>query len=180
MTLLPKLSLSATLLILGFCLSAPAAHAANPVVCAAYAQGAVYQQKRNLNMGCGYAGARWSKNYGAHYAWCLGAPYGVVQAEGNARKSMLQQCSGGGVQTKQFVNPKYKGLRLDWCYSWGADCGAVAAKAYCVFRGYPLVKSWGWQRTLAHLQKPASFPLARSVVGRIAMGSAISPARSEH
>ncbi len=143
MELLAKLSASAALMVASLGFTAPNARAANAAVCTAYAQGAVFQQNKNLAMNCGYTGARWSKNYGAHYAWCLGAPYGAVQAEGNARKSMLQQCTGGGSQTKTFVNPKYKGLRLDWCYSWGAECGAYAAKAYCVSRGYPLLKAWG-------------------------------------
>lgn len=157
MSLFQKPSFLAACLVLGFGFSAPPTQAASPVVCAAYAQGAVFQQKRNLDMGCGYAGARWSKKYGAHYAWCLGAPYGAVQAEGNARKSMLQQCAGGGSQTKTFVNPKYKGLRLDWCYSWASDCGAVAAKAYCAYRGYPLVKSWGLAENIGSYTKTRVF-----------------------
>lgn len=120
------------------------AQAANPVVCAAYAQGAVFQQSRNINLGCGFGGIRWSGNYAGHYAWCLGAPIGAVQFEGNVRKNMLQQCAGGGgAQTKTFVAPKYNGLRLDWCYGWATNCGAYAAKAYCVSKGYPLLKSWG-------------------------------------
>ncbi len=56
---------------------------------------------------------------------------------------MLANCGGGGQVTKKFVNPKYKGLRLDWCYSWGAQCGAPAAKFFCKTKGYPLLKAWG-------------------------------------
>ena len=135
------LSAAAAAFLVGTAMSS--AQAANPVVCTAYANGAVQQQKKNLALGCGFVGPRWMKNFGAHYAWCLGAPLGFVQSEGNARAAMLQQCAGGGSQVKTFSNPKYKGLRLDWCYSWGQDCGAYAAKAYCVYRGYPLLKSWG-------------------------------------
>jgi hypothetical protein len=148
MVLFPKLFTSAALLISVLGLTGTVVQAANPVVCTAYAQGAIFQQNRNLAMGCGYSGLRWMNNFGAHYAWCLGAPYGAVQAEGNIRKSMLQQCAGGGNKTKTFVNPKYKGLRLDWCYSWTANCGAYAAKAYCVSRGYPLLKAWGFAENI--------------------------------
>ena len=117
--------------------------AADPAVCAVYAASAVNQQKKNKNLGCGFAGGRWSNNGAGHYAWCLGAPNWAVQAETNARANMLANCPGGGPQTKKFVNPKYNGLRLDWCYSWGAQCGAYAAKFFCKTKGYPLLKAWG-------------------------------------
>lgn len=139
-----KLALSALVAAMAWSGTSIVAQAANPAVCAMYAQGAVFQQSKNINLGCGYGGIRWSGNYAGHYAWCLGAPIGAVQFEGNVRKNMLQQCAGGGPsQTKTFVAPKYNGLRLDWCYGWASNCGAYAAKAYCVSKGYPLLKSWG-------------------------------------
>ena len=122
------------------------ATAADPAVCAVYATSAVAQNKKNKQMGCGYAGPRWSSKYAPHYAWCLGVGNPAVQAETNARAAMLNACGGGGgggPVTKTFVDPKYKGLRLDWCRKGAAECGAPAAKAYCVYRGYPLVKGFG-------------------------------------
>ena len=117
---------------------------APPLFCDAYAMKAVQQQKVNLAKGCGFAGQRWMKKYGMHYAWCLGATPGAANGETWARAQMLQQCAGGGgADEKKFINPMFKGLRLDWCYASGTDCGGYAAKAYCVARGYPLVKGFG-------------------------------------
>ena len=39
-------------------------------------------------------------------------------------------------ETKQFDEPQYKKLALDWCKSWASDCGKPAADAYCVSQGY--------------------------------------------
>jgi len=122
----------------------PAVQAANPAVCASYANRAVHQQHRNLKLGCGYVGLRWQNNYAAHYSWCLTAPYNAVMGETAIRHKMLNQCAGGPMPfSKTFVEPMYNGLRLDWCYSWSAQCGAFAAKAFCVAHGYPHVHSFG-------------------------------------
>ena len=32
--------------------------------------------------------------------------------------------------------PKYGGYNLDWCYSWGIDCGKRAADRYCTSKGH--------------------------------------------
>ena len=37
---------------------------------------------------------------------------------------------------KQFDEPQYKHLALDWCKSYTKDCGKPAADAYCVSQGY--------------------------------------------
>jgi hypothetical protein len=37
---------------------------------------------------------------------------------------------------KQFDEPQYKHLALDWCKSWQKDCGQPAADAYCVSQGW--------------------------------------------
>ena len=63
--------------------------AGTPAVCNVYAAAAVSQQQKNLNLGCGYAGPRWSKNVAGHFAWCMGAGAPAIQAETNARASML-------------------------------------------------------------------------------------------
>jgi hypothetical protein len=116
--------------------------AANPAYCAKYANLAVAQQNKNVVLGCGLTGPRWMNNYGLHYSWCLGAPLAAAKAETHARIAGLQQCAAAS-PVKTFANPKFNGLRLDWCYTDGTGCGAPAAKAFCVANGYPLVKSWG-------------------------------------
>ncbi len=55
---------------------------------------------------------------------------------------MLANCQGGGPVTKTYPDPKIQGVRLDWCYKWGAECGAPAAKAFCVSKNLPLVKGF--------------------------------------
>ncbi len=37
---------------------------------------------------------------------------------------------------KRFIKPKYDGVALDWCYTWGSSCGSKVATEYCKFRGY--------------------------------------------
>jgi hypothetical protein len=43
-------------------------------------------------------------------------------------------CSRPNAQT--FNNPMQGSNRLDWCYSWGTGCGAVAANAWCKAHGF--------------------------------------------
>ena len=131
--------------------------AATPAVCSVYAASAVSQNQKNKQMNCGFTGSRWMSKPGLHYSWCLGASNSAVQAETNKRAAMLASCGGGGSTVKNFVNPKYKGLRLDWCYKWGAECGAYAAKAYCVYRGYPLVKGFGKAENIGSYTKTRVF-----------------------
>jgi hypothetical protein len=35
-----------------------------------------------------------------------------------------------------YYHPMAQGIRLDWCYSWGADCGQQAADAWCRVMGF--------------------------------------------
>lgn len=137
-----SLSMIGAVLMLGLA-TAPAATAATPAVCSVYAATAVSQNQKNKQMNCGFTGSRWMSKPALHYSWCIGATNAAVQAETNARAALLAKCGGGSAQTRTFVNPMHKGLRLDWCYKLGAECGAYAAKAYCVSRGYPLLKGFG-------------------------------------
>jgi hypothetical protein len=94
--------------------SAPS-RAGTPAVCNVHVSAAVSQQQKNKNLGCGYGGPRWSFNFAGHYPLCLGAGAPAIQAETNARASMLAACAGGGSMTKTFTNPKVNGKRVDWC-----------------------------------------------------------------
>jgi len=148
---------------------APAAQAANPAACAAYAKSAVLQQNKNLALGCGFAGPRWNNVYLLHFNWCLTAPYSKVKSERHIRHAMLNQCAGAGPGpapfTKTFVEPMYNGLRLDWCYSWATQCGAFAAKAYCVAHGYPKVKSFGKASHIGTFTKTRVFSTGQVCAG---------------
>lgn len=127
-------------------LGAGAAHAGDPAQCAAYATMAVQQQQKNKAMGCGFAGIRWQSNWGAHYAWCIGAPDWQIGNETQARHHDLQMCGAGagtpGPAIKTFHNPTIGGVRLDWCRTWSHECGAAAAHAYCQQRGYVQATNW--------------------------------------
>jgi hypothetical protein len=41
-----------------------------------------------------------------------------------------------------FRNPMVKQYRLDWCYTWAADCGQGAADAFCRSKGLQRAKSF--------------------------------------
>ena len=74
-------------------LSAPA-RAADPGFCAEYARDAVRQVDVNMSIpGC-FRGfdARWNRDYGHHYGWCLGAPYEVANRERAIRAERLREC----------------------------------------------------------------------------------------
>ena len=60
--------------------------------CADYATAAVEASDRNLSGQCGFKGARWDSDYDAHFNWCLGSTRDQVDAETNARSSLLTQC----------------------------------------------------------------------------------------
>lgn len=45
--------------------------------------------------------------------------------------------AGFAVQSlKTYSEPKFKGIRLDWCYAWAKQCGKPAAQAFCQFKGH--------------------------------------------
>ncbi|MEZ5810994.1 MAG: hypothetical protein R3D45_06205 [Rhizobiaceae bacterium] len=116
------------------------ASAGSPGACASYAAKAVQQFQRNLSLGCGFGGPRWSGDYAAHFAWCLIAETSASNHERNVRDSLLAQCSVPQAQT--FHNPKVGGVRLDWCRVWANQCGRPAARAYCQSKGYNRASSW--------------------------------------
>jgi len=73
-----------------------AAQAADPGFCANYAQAAIRQVRGALaHPSCmpGLQGARWSADYQVHYNWCLGASYGDVGSERDARTAYLRSCA---------------------------------------------------------------------------------------
>jgi hypothetical protein len=74
-------------------LSAPA-RSADPGFCAVYARDAVRQVELNMSIpGC-FKGfdARWNRDYGVHYGWCLGAAYEAANHERAIRAERLREC----------------------------------------------------------------------------------------
>lgn len=119
------------------------ASAGSPGACTAYAAKAVEQFNRNLNLGCGFGGPRWSADYGGHFAWCLIAETSAANQERQIRDNMLSQCATPPAPvTKLFVNPKIGGVRLDWCRIWANQCGAPAANEFCQGKGYNVAVNW--------------------------------------
>jgi hypothetical protein len=55
--------------------------------------------------------------------------------------SALAQPAFAGNQT--FNNPMHGGDRLDWCLNWGIGCGAEAANAWCVAKGFENASDFG-------------------------------------
>lgn len=47
------------------------------------------------------------------------------------------RCEKKPVRFKRFTSPKYKGVALDWCYTWASNCGRKPAREYCKAKGYP-------------------------------------------
>ena len=126
-----------------FAFPASNALAGSPGACAAYAAKAVEQFNKNLNLGCGFGGPRWSADYAGHFSWCLIAETSAANSERNTRDNMLSQCAAPAAPaTKIFFNPKIGGVRLDWCRVWANQCGGPAATEYCQGKGYNLAVSW--------------------------------------
>jgi hypothetical protein len=58
--------------------------------CQQYAQTAVAQNQRNVQMRCGFTGPRWSSDLQLHHQWCMGVPRASADAETSARENALR------------------------------------------------------------------------------------------
>jgi hypothetical protein len=47
-----------------------------------------------------------------------------------------------GILCVRVMNPKYKGLSVDWCARFEQDCGQPAADAFCKTVGYARATSF--------------------------------------
>lgn len=83
---------TAAILIAGVTFAATSAQAASPAFCQTYAQQAVWAESENIADACGFTGARWSFDFGGHFAWCLNVSKAMAIAERNARKWSLISC----------------------------------------------------------------------------------------
>ena len=68
--------------------------------CDAYAQAAIEQQSKNLQLKCGFKGPAWQLNHANHKNWCLSPGVGImaVSQEDHRRKEALKTC-----QSKKMV-----------------------------------------------------------------------------
>jgi hypothetical protein len=64
--------------------------------CDWYVKTALEQQQRNLKLKCGFAGAEWSGDKGAHAAWCASVGPDVSNASAQKREAALTQCAAKG------------------------------------------------------------------------------------
>lgn len=79
------------LVVVGVLAVQPAAAYAN---CDWYVKTALEQQQRNLKMKCGFSGAEWSVDKGAHAAWCASVGPDVSRSTAQKREAQLNQCAG--------------------------------------------------------------------------------------
>jgi hypothetical protein len=64
--------------------------------CDWYVKTALEQQQRNLKLKCGFAGAEWSVDKGAHATWCASVGPDVSRASAQKREAALTQCAAKG------------------------------------------------------------------------------------
>ena len=85
------------LIVVSLALFAGSVEAADPDFCADYARSAVAQTDALTTTGCfkGFEGG-WHLDYGRHYAWCITAAAGAVEAQRNNRRIRLAQCQDSG------------------------------------------------------------------------------------
>lgn len=43
---------------------------------------------------------------------------------------------------EEFVRPRIEGVRLDWCLSYGSDCGEEVAYKWCIENNYSKPLFW--------------------------------------
>jgi hypothetical protein len=58
--------------------------------------------------------------------------------------SILCLMSPVTAEIQNYDNPEYEGVALDWCRSWGEDCGLQAADTFCERKGY--LRSQGFKK----------------------------------
>lgn len=81
------------LTVLGALALQPAAALAN---CDWYVKTALEQQQRNVQLKCGFSGAEWSVDKGAHATWCASVGPDVSRETAQKREAALGQCAAKG------------------------------------------------------------------------------------
>jgi hypothetical protein len=101
-------------------------HAASPEACQTYASQATSQQTINQTRACGFAGDRWSDNWGGHFNWCLGASDEQLQAENGARESELNRCGACWRYAAEATDLQQRNVNSQCGYAgdpWSFDTG---------------------------------------------------------
>ena len=119
----------------------PAAHAANPQFCDAYAKTAFKAAKENNQFNCGFQGPRWLLDLNGHRLWCSIVPEATAQGETNARQAEMSGCVCNWYADKAMAqinqnkqrNCGFNGLRwidsrqghYDWCAKFNPGMPAM-------------------------------------------------------
>ncbi len=61
----------------------------------------------------------------------------IIAALGGVMMALMV-AAPASAETTSFGNPMHGPNRLDWCLNWGVGCGAEAAKAWCVSKGFAM------------------------------------------
>ena len=61
--------------------------------CDWYVKTSLEQQQRNLKLKCGYSGAEWSVDKGAHSAWCASVSPDTSRSTAQKREADLGKCA---------------------------------------------------------------------------------------
>lgn len=59
--------------------------------------------------------------------------------------------SGSRPATRVFVKPRWQGAVLDWCLTWGRNCGRPVADRYCRIRGFTRSAGYGQWTNIGHI-----------------------------
>ncbi len=56
---------------------------------------------------------------------------------------------------EEYFRPQIDGIRLDWCLSYGSDCGEPVAYKWCIDHGYSRPLLWKIEKDVGR-QEPTS------------------------
>lgn len=121
-------------------IGAQTANAGSHAKCIGYGQTSVRQQASNVRNRCGFGGARWHYNEGAHYTWCRIASGNTRRFEVNKRARALRRCVGGNAGQNNGGNAggNNAGAKHNACIAYAR--GAVNqhrknVRSQCGYRG---------------------------------------------
>lgn len=57
---------------------------------------------------------------------------------------------------KKYIDPRFNGYRLDWCYNQNQDCGARAANSFCGRMGFVRAKQFAKEHSVSATQSIGS------------------------
>lgn len=131
--------------------------------CRRYAQNMVFQQQRNLELGCGFRDQHWHARENDHYEFCRSTVWATVQHIQATGISATMRCERrvAGPQTRRYDRPVHPikdsrgvSLRYDWCYTLGSGCGRKAADAFCRLKGFRTARDFAKENDIGQITFP--------------------------